>query len=91
MTLCVHYPSAYPDELPELSLKHDDPNIEEDDEKVLLEDLLKAVCPKAPLCPQKQPNDFYPIGRGERRNGYDIHVGVATPRTTITASAVEDR
>ncbi|KAF9480143.1 RWD domain-containing protein [Pholiota conissans] len=39
VTLCVHYTSSYPDELPELSLKHEDPNLDESDVEKLLTEL----------------------------------------------------
>jgi hypothetical protein len=43
VTLAVHYPPAYPDELPELTLSHDDPNMNEDDDNKLIAELLKVV------------------------------------------------
>ncbi|KAF8902109.1 ubiquitin-conjugating enzyme/RWD-like protein [Gymnopilus junonius] len=42
VTLCVHYNDAYPDELPDLSLKHDDENITERDLDDLLTDLRRV-------------------------------------------------
>jgi len=42
VTLCVHYRDGYPDELPELSLKHEDPNISESDADNLLGDLRRV-------------------------------------------------
>ena len=41
--LVIHYPPAYPDELPELTLSYDDPNMNEDDVENLTADLLKVV------------------------------------------------
>lgn len=43
VTLCVHYNDAYPDALPDLSLKHDDPHITETDSEDLLTDLRRVV------------------------------------------------
>ncbi|KAH9484314.1 RWD domain-containing protein 1 [Psilocybe cubensis] len=42
VTLCVHYTDTYPDELPELSLKHEDPKIDDNDVDKLLADLKKV-------------------------------------------------
>ncbi|KIM49141.1 hypothetical protein M413DRAFT_15314 [Hebeloma cylindrosporum] len=42
ITFCVHYNDAYPDELPELSLKHEDSNIDEKDIESLLAELRKV-------------------------------------------------
>ncbi|KAF8188410.1 ubiquitin-conjugating enzyme/RWD-like protein [Pholiota molesta] len=39
VTLCVHYTDTYPDALPDLSLKHEDPNIDESDAEKLLTEL----------------------------------------------------
>ena len=43
MTLCVEYTEGYPDELPILSLDHEDERIEEADSEIILEDLRKVV------------------------------------------------
>ncbi|KAF9532957.1 RWD domain-containing protein [Crepidotus variabilis] len=42
LTLAVHYPEAYPDELPELSLKHEEEMVTEEDEEKLIENLLRV-------------------------------------------------
>ncbi|KAF8959064.1 RWD domain-containing protein [Flammula alnicola] len=42
VTLCVHYTDTYPDVLPDLSLKHEDPNIDESDAENLLTDLRRV-------------------------------------------------
>ncbi|CAA7271720.1 unnamed protein product [Cyclocybe aegerita] len=42
VTLCVHYQDAYPDELPGLSLKWDNPTFTEKDNKNLLQELRKV-------------------------------------------------
>jgi hypothetical protein len=42
ITFCVHYNDAYPDELPDLSLKHQDPNLDGKDVKSLLTELRKV-------------------------------------------------
>ncbi|PPR06633.1 hypothetical protein CVT26_001175 [Gymnopilus dilepis] len=42
VTLCVHYNEAYPDELPDLTLKHEDPQITEQDVEDLLTDLRRV-------------------------------------------------
>jgi len=47
ITFCVHYNDAYPDELPELSLRHEDPNIDIKDVESLLTELRKVVCPSS--------------------------------------------
>ena len=44
VTLCVEYTGEYPDELPNLSLEHDDERIEEADSENILDDLRKVVC-----------------------------------------------
>ncbi|KAJ3517152.1 hypothetical protein NLJ89_g688 [Agrocybe chaxingu] len=43
VTLCVHYQDAYPDELPDLSLKWNNPTFTEDDNKNLLQELRKVA------------------------------------------------
>jgi hypothetical protein len=43
VTLCVHYTDTYPDALPDLSLKHEDPNIDESDAEKLLTELRTVV------------------------------------------------
>lgn len=45
VTLCVEYTTGYPDELPTLSLEHDDSDerLEEADSEIILEGLRKVV------------------------------------------------
>src|SRR5258708_34860070 len=73
MVLVVHFPSAYPDELPELTLTYDDPNMDQDDEENLIAELLKVVSVllplegaiRSPLVANRKPSDgddFYPSG-----------------------------
>ncbi|KAF9052614.1 RWD domain-containing protein [Panaeolus papilionaceus] len=42
VNLCVHYPDAYPDVLPELSIKHEDESINDADIEKLLSELRKV-------------------------------------------------
>ena len=43
VNLCVHYPDAYPDVLPELSIKHEDESINDADIEKLLSELREVV------------------------------------------------
>jgi len=73
MVLGVHFPSAYPDELPKLTLTYDDPNMDQDDEEDLIAELLKVVsillslegAIRSPLVGNRKPrdgDDFYSGG-----------------------------
>lgn len=68
--LVVHFPSTYPDVLPELTLSYDDPNMDEDDGDNLIAELLKVV---SILLPLEGAIRSPLVGNRKPRDGDDLH------------------
>jgi len=91
LTLAVHYTPGYPDELPELALKSDDLNLDEEDEKKLLASLLKVVCCLSDGLVLLDFLSFRLLGHRKLGNGNDIYFSIPSKRGDWCVNSREDR
>ena len=89
MTLVVHYPPAYPEELPELKLSHDDPNMDVGDGEKLISELLKVVSILLPSVRGVIRN--IPVGNGKPGDGDDFYSSDTFTRTDRYIDTKQDR
>lgn len=80
MILVIHYPPAYPDELPELTLSYDDPNMNEDDVEKLTADLSKVVGVFWLFMLEVQDETLL-VGNRKPWDGHDLYPGDTLTRT----------
>ena len=91
VTLCVHYNEAYPDELPDLTLKHEDPQITEQDVEDLLTDLRRVVSDCPPPPPWMLDSLACFPGRRKYWDGNDIHTCITSERKALYPRPIQNR
>jgi hypothetical protein len=90
LTLRVHYTDDYPEELPELSLKAVDGELDDDEVTELL-DKLRIVVRISRTCSTNGTKVMWKLpyqGRRERRNSNDIHPCFASTRAALVSSSI---
>jgi hypothetical protein len=88
LTLIVHYPAGYPDELPNLSLEAIEGELKDDELQSLLDDLHTVVRLHSI---EQIPFMIELSGRGKHWDSYDIHSSLPSERTIVISGPLKSR